>query len=181
MITSVHAYEYVVHSIIFKGIKKQINAVSVISRLVKLDQFSPNLNLFSHLFLPFCQPLIMQCTVVSVFCFSSVFLMSEHKKVLPETIQRVFAQGSCKCYLIKMSLSQPLYRSGKMKSCQRVCTVMINIFSVFKAEQMQEFLRKQCIKLYKLYLFGSLKCCMTADSFILQLPGYKSLQYSLKL
>lgn len=38
---------------LFKGRKKQINAVSVISRLVKLDQFSPDLNLFSHLFLPF--------------------------------------------------------------------------------------------------------------------------------
>lgn len=72
MITSVDAYECVVHSIIFKGIKKQINAVSVISRLVKLDHFSPNLNFFCHLFLPFCQPLIMKCTVVSVFCFSSV-------------------------------------------------------------------------------------------------------------
>lgn len=72
MITGVHAYECVVHSIVFKGIKKQINAVSVISRLVKLGQFSPNLNLFSHLFLPFCQPLIMMCPVVSVFHFLSV-------------------------------------------------------------------------------------------------------------
>lgn len=57
---------------LFKGRKKQINAVSVISRLVKLDQFSPNLSLFSHLFLPFRQPLIMKCTEVSVFCFLSV-------------------------------------------------------------------------------------------------------------
>lgn len=37
---------------LFKGKKKQINAVSVISSLVKLDQFSPDLNLFSHFVSP---------------------------------------------------------------------------------------------------------------------------------